>query len=269
MIETFKYLTSVWWGVFLITIIGLILVLIVSALLYKVFFKRLYDILLALTAILVLSPVLLILIVLGAINMHGNPFFCQLRPGKGEKIFRLIKFRTMSNQKDSDGNLLPDNKRLTKYGKFLRASSLDELPGCFNILFGQMSIVGPRPLLVQYLPLYNEEQRKRHRVRPGLTGLAQVNGRNTIEWEKKFEYDVYYAENVSLWTDIKIFFKTVLKVFQRSGINESTDTTMSFFTGTLLQSASSESEGVTEKETESESTGQENNAQSTSVSEED
>ena len=156
--------------------------------------------------------------------MKGNPFFTQSRPGKiskktgEEKIFKLIKFRTMTNQKDENGQLLPDAKRLTKYGKFLRSTSLDELPELINIFIGNMSIVGPRPLLVRYLPLYNKEQRRRHLVRPGLTGSAQVNGRNAISWDAKFAYDVQYVSKVTLWGDIKILFQTVYKVFKRSGI---------------------------------------------------
>ena len=186
---------------------------------YARFFKRILDFLLSLFALVVLSPVLLILMILGFIFMKGNPFFTQLRPGKDEKIFRLIKFRTMTNQKDKDGNLLPDDVRLTKYGKFLRSSSLDELPEVINILVGDMSIVGPRPLLVEYLPYYTEAERHRHDVRPGLTGWAQVNGRNNIgNWEERFKYDLEYLEKYSLFFDIKIVFLTVLKVFKRSDI---------------------------------------------------
>ena len=168
--------------------------------------------------------------------MGGNPFFFQKRPGKikrggKEKIFRLIKFRTMSNKKDSNGNLLPDKDRLNGYGKFLRATSLDELPELFNILLGHMSIVGPRPLLVCYLERYTEGQRRRHLVRPGLTGLAQVSGRNAISWEEKFELDVAYVENVSMWLDIKILFKTVFSVLKRSGINAENSATAEEFKG--------------------------------------
>lgn len=198
---------------------------------YKYFFKRFFDLLLSFLAILILSPIFIILIILGAIFMKGNPFFTQDRPGKKEKIFKMLKFRTMSNAKDKDGNLLPDEKRLNKYGKFLRASSLDELPEIFNIFIGNMSIIGPRPLLVKYLPLYNEEQKKRHKVRPGLTGLAQVNGRNALSWEDKFNFDVYYVEHLSLWLDVKVFFKTILKVFKREGISSNTSQTMEEFTG--------------------------------------
>lgn len=177
------------------------------------------DFLLSLTALLLLSPILLILAIIGAIKMKGNPFFTQLRPGKNEKIFKLIKFRTMSNAKGKDGKLLPDDERLTKYGRILRATSLDELPELINILVGHMSIVGPRPLLPEYLPYYTDEERHRHDVRPGLTGLAQINGRNAISsWEARFAYDLEYVEKCSLMFDISILFKTVYKVVKRSDI---------------------------------------------------
>lgn len=189
---------------------------------YARFFKRFFDFLLSLLALTVLSPVLLVLTGIGAITMKGNPFFTQLRPGKGEKIFRLIKFRTMSNEKDKDGNLLPDDVRLNSYGKFLRATSLDELPELLNILVGHMSIVGPRPLLVEYLPYYNETEKHRHDVRPGLTGWAQVHGRNSVSWEQRFRYDVEYVSQISLWMDIKIIFLTVQKVLSRSDVSENT-----------------------------------------------
>jgi lipopolysaccharide/colanic/teichoic acid biosynthesis glycosyltransferase len=189
------------------------------------------------TALIVLSPILLILTIVGTIAMRGNPFFTQLRPGRinkktgKEKIFRLVKFRTMSNKKDKYGNLLPDEVRLNKYGKFLRSTSLDELPELINILKGDMSIVGPRPLLVQYLPLYSEEQRCRHDVRPGLTGYAQVNGRNSILWETKFKYDVDYVKNITFIGDLKIICKTILKVFTHEGISSETCETMEIFVG--------------------------------------
>lgn len=199
---------------------------------YALVFKRLIDFVLSLCALVVLSPVLLILTLVGAIKMKGNPFFTQLRPGKDEKIFKLIKFRSMTCEKDENGELLPDEVRLTKYGKLLRSTSLDELPELINILKGDMSIVGPRPLLVQYLPLYNEEQRKRHSVRPGLTGLAQVNGRNSISWTERFRYDVTYVDNISLLLDIKILFMTVQKVLIRDGISSETSETMEDFNGT-------------------------------------
>lgn len=200
--------------------------------LYQNCFKRVMDFLLSLMALCVLSPVLLILIIVGAVKMKGNPFFTQQRPGRNEKIFRLIKFRTMTCETDADGNLLPDEQRLTKYGKFLRSTSLDELPELINILVGDMSIVGPRPLLVKYLPLYNEEQRHRHDVRPGLTGWAQVNGRNAISWEEKFRLDVWYVKNISLWLDIKTIFLTVKNVLCREGISSETSATMEEFRGT-------------------------------------
>lgn len=202
---------------------------------YSHFFKRLIDFLLSLIAILVLSPVLVILVIVGAIAMQGNPFFVQLRPGiidkktGKEKIFRLIKFRTMTNKKDSEGNLLPDEVRLVKYGRFLRSTSLDELPELFNILVGDMAIIGPRPQLVRDMVFMTEEQRKRHTVRPGLSGLAQVSGRNNITWEKKFEYDLEYIEKMSFFFDIKIIFKTVGKVFKREDtVREGTVSDMDF-----------------------------------------
>ena len=185
---------------------------------YAKYIKRILDFLIALTALLVLSPVLLVLTVLGAVKMKGNPFFTQLRPGRDEKIFRLIKFRTMTCETNENGQLLPDDKRLTKYGKFLRSTSLDELPELLNILVGHMSIVGPRPLLVEYLPYYTQEERHRHDVRPGLTGLAQINGRNNLTWEQKFAYDLEYVAGISLWTDVKILWGTVAKVVKRSDI---------------------------------------------------
>ena len=186
----------------------------------------------SLIALTVLLPLMLVLMVLGAIKMKGNPFFTQLRPGKDGKIFKLIKFRSMTCEKDKDGNLLPDDVRLTRYGEILRSTSLDELPELLNILKGDMSIVGPRPLLVQYLPLYNEEQRHRHDVRPGLTGWAQVNGRNSITWEDKFRYDVWYVRNISFILDVKILFLTVKKVFCREGISAENSATMEDFQGT-------------------------------------
>ena len=204
---------------------------------YEKFFKRVLDFLLSLIAIVILSPVLLILTVIGAVAMRGNPFFTQQRPGKinkrtgKERIFRLVKFRTMTCERDKDGNLLSDELRLNAYGKFLRSTSLDELPELFNILLGHMSIVGPRPLLVRYIPLYTKEQRRRHEVRPGLTGLAQVRGRNAISWEEKFKLDVEYVDNVSLFFDIKIIFETVLAVLKRSGISSGTSATMEEFRG--------------------------------------
>ena len=184
--------------------------------------KRVLDFLLSLVALSVLSPILLILIVIGAIAMKGNPFFTQRRPGRKEKVFRLLKFRTMSNAKDAEGNLLPDDKRLNGYGKFLRSTSLDELPELFNILVGHMSIVGPRPLLVEYLPWYTEREKMRHSVRPGLTGWAQVNGRNSVDWDTRFELDVEYVENLTFRRDVKILWLTVKAVVSRSDVAEDT-----------------------------------------------
>lgn len=199
---------------------------------YAKFFKRLIDIVLSGMALIVLSPFLLILMIVGAIKMKGNPFFTQNRPGKNEKIFKLIKFRTMSCEKDKDGKLLPDKMRLNRYGRILRSTSLDELPELINIFIGDMSIVGPRPLLVKYLPRYNDEQRHRHDVRPGLTGYAQVNGRNAISWEEKFKLDVEYVRNITFLGDVKIIFKTVMAVLKREGINAAGEATMSEFLGT-------------------------------------
>ena len=193
--------------------------------------KRILDVFLSGCALVVLTPVLLVLTGLGAIMMKGNPFFTQLRPGKDEKIFRLIKFRTMTCEKDSSGNLLPDDQRLNKYGKLLRSTSLDELPELLNIFIGDMSIVGPRPLLVRYLPRYNDEQKRRHDVRPGLTGYAQVNGRNAISWEEKFRLDVEYVDKITFWLDVKIIFQTVGKIFKREGISSESSATMEEFMG--------------------------------------
>ena len=199
---------------------------------YAKYIKRILDILLSGCALLILTPVLPVLTVLGAIMMKGNPFFTQLRPGKDEKIFRLIKFRSMTCETDKQGNLLPDEQRLNSYGKFLRATSLDELPELINIFVGQMSIVGPRPLLVKYLPRYNQEQKRRHDVLPGLTGYAQVNGRNAISWEEKFRLDVWYVDHLSFWLDVKIILQTVGKIFKREGISSESSATMEEFMGT-------------------------------------
>ena len=198
---------------------------------YRSLFKRVFDFILSLTAIIILSPVLLLLTVIGAFLMGGNLFFTQERPGKDGKIFKLVKFRSMNNKRDDRGELLPDEKRLTYYGKFLRNTSLDELPELINILKGDMAIVGPRPLLVRYLTRYNKTQARRHEVRPGLTGLAQVNGRNAISWEEKFRYDVEYVDNLSLMLDIKIILMTVLKVVKRDGISSENSATMEEFMG--------------------------------------
>lgn len=186
---------------------------------YVKFFKRVLDFSVSFTALLLLFPLLLILTVVGAAVMRGNPFFFQDRPGKNEKIFKLVKFRTMTNRKDKDGRLLPDDERLTLYGRILRATSLDELPELLNILKGEMSIVGPRPLLPEYLPYYTEEERHRHDLLPGLTGLAQVNGRNAIgSWEERFAYDLEYVRDCSFALDLKILFMTVGKVLKRSDV---------------------------------------------------
>ena len=198
---------------------------------YRSLFKRVFDFILSLTAIIILSPVLLLLTVIGAFLMGGNPFFTQERPGKDGKIFKLVKFRSMNNKRDDRGELLPDEKRLTYYGKFLRNTSLDEIPELINIRKGDMAIVGPRPLLVRYLTRYNKTQARRHEVRPGLTGLAQVNGRNAISWEEKFRYDVEYVDNLSLMLDIKIILMTVLKVVKRDGISSENSATMEEFMG--------------------------------------
>lgn len=199
---------------------------------YRKYFKRLLDFSLSLGALIVLSPLLVILTAAGALAMGGNPFFTQDRPGKNERIFKLIKFRTMNNKKDRKGNLLPDEKRLTAYGKFLRSTSLDELPELLNILIGDMSIVGPRPLLVKYLPLYNKEQHRRHKVRPGLTGLAQVRGRNALTWEQKFKYDVKYVDHITFIGDLNIILDTIRIVIHRDGISSATCATMDEFKGT-------------------------------------
>ena len=198
---------------------------------YTKFLKRVIDFTLSLIALIVLSPILLVLVIVTAIAMKGNPFFTQQRPGKDEKIFKLIKFRTMTNERDENGDLLPDDVRLNKFGKFLRSTSLDELPELINILKGDMSIVGPRPLLVKYLPLYNDEQRRRHDVRPGLTGNAQANGRNAISWEDKFKLDIEYVDNLSFAFDVKIIFDTVKAVLKRDGISSETSATMEEFMG--------------------------------------
>lgn len=199
---------------------------------YNRFFKRFLDFFLSLCGLIVLSPILIILIFFGSIFMRGNPFFMQDRPGKHEKIFKLIKFRTMDNRKDSSGNLLPDNIRLNKYGRILRATSLDELPELINILKGDMSIIGPRPLLVRYLPRYNEEQKHRHDVRPGLTGYAQAHGRNALSWEDKFAMDVWYTQNITFIGDCKIIWDTIMTVLKRDGISSETSETMEEFQGT-------------------------------------
>ena len=198
---------------------------------YKNCLKRVMDFTLSLIAIITLSPVLLVVAILVRSKLGSPVLFTQERPGKNEKIFKLYKFRTMKDERDEEGNLLPDEVRLTKFGKMLRSTSLDELPELFNILKGDMSIVGPRPLLVRYLPRYNVEQRRRHEVRPGLSGLAQVNGRNAISWEDKFRYDVEYVDHVTFIGDWKIIFQTVWNVLKREGISSETSETMEEFMG--------------------------------------
>lgn len=199
---------------------------------YKLFFKRVIDFLAAVIALLLISPIFLILIVFLAIANDGKPFFIQRRPGKNGKIFSIVKFKTMNDRKDADGTLLSDAERLTKIGSFVRKTSLDEIPQLINVVKGDMSLIGPRPLLVQYLPLYNDFQKKRHDVRPGITGWAQVNGRNAISWETKFEYDVYYVENISLKMDFNVILKTIQKVIKSEGINQGGSVTAEAFTGT-------------------------------------
>ncbi len=206
---------------------------------YARYIKRVLDFVISLTALIILSPVMILLTLLGAWQMKGNPFFVQPRPGKigkdgKEKIFNLIKFRTMTNERDKDGNLLPDEKRLNGYGTILRKTSLDELPQLFNILTGSCALIGPRPLLVRYLDRYSPEQRRRHEVRPGLTGYAQSHGRNNLSWQEKFKLDVYYVDNLTFMMDVKVFFKTISVVLTRSGISSQTSSTMEEFMGNDL-----------------------------------
>ncbi|MBT2163209.1 sugar transferase [Zobellia barbeyronii] len=198
---------------------------------YKLFLKRLFDFFVALIGLIVAGPLILLVIVFLAVSNKGDVFFVQKRPGKNEDIFQILKFKTMNDKKDEHGNLLSDEKRLTPVGKFIRKTSLDELPQLLNVLKGEMSLIGPRPLLVSYLPLYNNTQKKRHLVRPGITGWAQVNGRNAIAWDKKFEYDVWYVENLSFWLDLKIILLTVQKVLKSDGISSDSSATMEVFTG--------------------------------------
>lgn len=195
-------------------------------------FKKIFDFTVSLLLLVFISPLFLIIILfLYFSNKGSGAFFFQQRPGKDGKIFKVVKFKTMTDERDKDGNLLPDDKRLTKVGKFVRSTSLDEIPQLINVIKGDMSLVGPRPLLVQYLPLYSKEQARRHEVRPGITGWAQVNGRNAISWKQKFEYDVWYVDNMSFWLDVKILFLTVKKVFVREGISSQTSVTMEVFNG--------------------------------------
>ena len=199
---------------------------------YKHFFKRFFDFWISLTALLVLSPILIVITLwLTIANKGAGAFFTQERPGKDAKIFKVIKFKSMTDERDAEGKLRPDAQRLTKVGRFVRSTSIDELPQLINVLKGDMALIGPRPLLVQYLPLYSPEQARRHEVRPGITGWAQVNGRNAISWKEKFELDVWYVDNISLITDIKIIFTTVKKVLHRADINSATAATMEAFNG--------------------------------------
>lgn len=202
---------------------------------YAKYFKRMLDFILSLIALIILSPILLIVAILVRIKLGSPIIFKQQRPGKNEKIFTLYKFRTMTDKKDENGNLLPDSERLTKFGKLLRSTSLDELPELINILKGNMAIVGPRPLLVEYLSLYNKKQKHRHDVRPGLTGLAQVNGRNSISWEEKFNDDLKYIKKITFIGDVKIILKTVEKVFKREGISQDDNVTMKKFQGNKME----------------------------------
>lgn len=198
---------------------------------YKNFFKKVFDFSAALVGVMLFSPVLLLVTIGLFLANQGQPFFFQTRPGKNERLFRIVKFKTMNDRKDAEGNLLSDADRLTPIGSFVRKTSLDELPQLFNVLLGDMSLIGPRPLLPQYLPLYNERQRRRHEVKPGITGWAQVNGRNAISWTQKFEYDVWYVEHLSLLLDLKILFLTIKKVIVKEGINSNTSVTMEVFKG--------------------------------------
>ncbi|QXP54214.1 sugar transferase [Cellulophaga sp. Ld12] len=195
---------------------------------YKKKIKRFIDFCIALLLLFIMSPIFLSLIIINAI-INGNPFFTQLRPGKNEKIFQVLKFKTMTEKKDKNGNLLPDNERLTKFGVFLRKTSLDEIPQLINVLKGDMSIIGPRPLLVQYLPYYNTQEKLRHTVRPGITGLAQISGRNFISWEEKFKFDLQYVKEISLALDLKILFKTILKVIIRKDVAVATNEVSEYF----------------------------------------
>jgi len=198
---------------------------------YKFFFKRLIDLFLSLSALLIISPIIMLIILFLAVANDGKPFFIQKRPGKNAKIFSIIKFKTMNDRKDASGKLLSDEVRLTKIGSFVRKTSLDEIPQLINVIKGDMSLIGPRPLLTQYVPLYSEYQKMRHEVKPGITGWAQVNGRNAISWQQKFEYDVWYVKNLSFVLDLKILLLTIKKVFKSEGINSQNSATMEVFTG--------------------------------------
>jgi len=198
---------------------------------YKNYLKRLFDFFISTIGFIAISPLFLLVTILLIITNKGKPFFFQSRPGKEEKIFNIIKFKTMTDEKGSNGELLPDSKRLTKIGLFVRKTSLDEIPQLLNVIKGDMSLIGPRPLLIQYLPLYSKKQKRRHDIRPGITGWAQVNGRNTVDWQAKFEYDVWYVDHLTIWLDIKILFMTILKVFKSEGISADGQATMEAFEG--------------------------------------
>jgi undecaprenyl phosphate N,N'-diacetylbacillosamine 1-phosphate transferase len=198
---------------------------------YKKYIKSIIDYSIALIAFFSLFPIFVIVFIGLCIANHGKPFFLQQRPGKNEKLFKIIKFKTMNDKKDRDGNLLPDMCRLTKIGRFVRKTSLDELPQLLNVLKGDMSLIGPRPLLPEYLPLYNQTQKRRHEVKPGITGWAQINGRNAISWQQKFEYDVWYVDHISFLLDFKVLFLTIQKVFISEGITQQGQATMSYFNG--------------------------------------
>lgn len=199
---------------------------------YKIFFKRLFDLVISFICLLIFLPIIIFVGLVLFILNKGNVFFVQQRPGLNGVIFNVIKFKTMNDRRDISGNLLPDRMRITKFGKFVRSSSIDELPQLWNVLIGDMSLIGPRPLLVKYIPLYSESQKRRHNVKPGITGWAQVNGRNAISWEEKFNYDIYYVENLSFLLDVKIFWLTFIKVFRREGISNANAVTMPEFKGT-------------------------------------
>jgi len=198
---------------------------------YNLIFNRFIDFVISLFVLIIMLPFILVISLCLLVSNHGKPFFFQQRPGKNERIFKVIKFKTMTDEKDRDGNLLPDANRMTKIGKFVRSTSLDELPQLLNVLKGDMSLIGPRPLLVQYLPLYSKEQARRHLMHPGITGWAQVNGRNAISWQQKFELDVWYVDHISFLLDLKIIYMTIKKVFIREGISSGSSVTMEYFTG--------------------------------------
>lgn len=198
---------------------------------YRLVFKRVIDLIISVLCLIIVSPIFLFTSIFLLISLKGNPFFIQRRPGKNEKIFKIIKFRTMLNTRDNYGNLLPDNERLFSFGKIVRKLSLDEIPQLINVILGQMSLIGPRPLLISYLPLYNSTQKKRHSVRPGITGWAQINGRNELTWAQKFELDIFYIENLTFVFDLKILYLTILKVIMREGINKTGEATTEAFNG--------------------------------------